>query len=454
MHCVRCVSFAYWYGCIASPLCHRTSRLGKDAGGCAVAAADVVVVSVGIGVRVGVCDEKSSQPILTPGVSKREIARKKTRCESKIIDPTVIIGRADFFRADRDAAAALAAMAGPTLALIALHLTSAEGFLAGLSSSSSRSSRALDAARRHGADGGADPMSFAKLAPPAAAFADIQLAHTSDETKHDFGRRVGSDSMPPEKRDPDPDAETLEQNEKFRSAIDESAAEFVCPITKELPVDPVTAEDGHVYEREHIEEWQRGHDQSPVTKLDMGKKLVPAVQIKSAIEKLVRSGAITGDKAERWQQRIAKEDNFEELKREAEAGDTDAMNDAGVCYATGDGVPEDQEQALRWYERAAQLGSVRGLTNIAITHSNLGKPSSLWLADLVEAATRGDAFACVKLGGWYAEGFNDLSIDKSRAKRWYTKALACTTEPPDDGDKQRANDWLSANIDVEPTWEC
>ena len=45
-----------------------------------------------------------------------------------------------------------------------------------------------------------------------------------------------------------------EQATKFKKVMDESAAEFLCPITQELPIDPVTAEDGRVYERSAIEE--------------------------------------------------------------------------------------------------------------------------------------------------------------------------------------------------------
>jgi len=31
--------------------------------------------------------------------------------------------------------------------------------------------------------------------------------------------------------------------------------EFYCPITHEVMVDPVVAQDGHTYERQAIEEW-------------------------------------------------------------------------------------------------------------------------------------------------------------------------------------------------------
>ena len=56
-----------------------------------------------------------------------------------------------------------------------------------------------------------------------------------------------------------------EQATKFRKVIDNGADELVCPITHELPVDPVTAEDGRVYERSAIEEWLKHHSVSPST---------------------------------------------------------------------------------------------------------------------------------------------------------------------------------------------
>ena len=50
-------------------------------------------------------------------------------------------------------------------------------------------------------------------------------------------------------------ADTAANCKRFRSAIDDSFSEFLCPITHELPLDPVTATDGHVYERSAIEQW-------------------------------------------------------------------------------------------------------------------------------------------------------------------------------------------------------
>ena len=66
----------------------------------------------------------------------------------------------------------------------------------------------------------------------------------------------------------------------LRQAIDQSADEFLCPITQELPVDPVIAEDGHIYERSAIGQWLARSDKSPHTNQPMGKSLLPALQVK------------------------------------------------------------------------------------------------------------------------------------------------------------------------------
>ena len=46
-----------------------------------------------------------------------------------------------------------------------------------------------------------------------------------------------------------------EASKKMRKSINDVAADLVCPITQELPIDPVMAEDGKIYERNAIVEW-------------------------------------------------------------------------------------------------------------------------------------------------------------------------------------------------------
>ena len=66
----------------------------------------------------------------------------------------------------------------------------------------------------------------------------------------------------------------------------------MCPITAELPIDPVpavTAEDGRCYERCAIEEWFERQSQAqvkfPLTNELMGKRLFLAVQVRNSLKR-------------------------------------------------------------------------------------------------------------------------------------------------------------------------
>ena len=74
------------------------------------------------------------------------------------------------------------------------------------------------------------------------------------------------------------------------------AEELTCPITCALVVEPVTAEDGFLYERSAIEDWVRrprqGPLKSPRTNAPMGPRLLEAVQVRNIIRRMEQSGAI------------------------------------------------------------------------------------------------------------------------------------------------------------------
>ena len=258
--------------------------------------------------------------------------------------------------------------------------------------------------------------------------------------------------------------DTAATSKKFRSAIDETVAEFICPISQELPLDPVTAEDGRVYEKASIEEWLAQKQTSPVTNVAMGTRLLPAVQVRSVIRNLVQSGAISGDKADKWQQRIAEEKEFVDTRKRAEDGDCNAMNFLGIFYNQGTGVRKDVNQARRWYRKSAELGEVRGLTNLAVGLYEIAEyHTTESLVYITEAATRGDAWACMQLAECFAEGNDEcasssLPYDMEMAKRWNEKALKCTNDEGgcklDEDDRLQVNKWLGANTGVASIWKC
>jgi hypothetical protein len=91
-----------------------------------------------------------------------------------------------------------------------------------------------------------------------------------------------------------------QESKKVRTAMNSIADEWLCPITQELPINPVMAEDGKIYERAAIEEWLRKQQRSPNTGAAMGTKLITSPQVRNTLEHLVGSGAIDGDRAMAW----------------------------------------------------------------------------------------------------------------------------------------------------------
>jgi len=62
-----------------------------------------------------------------------------------------------------------------------------------------------------------------------------------------------------------------------------------------------------------------------MTNEPMGQRLLPATQTRNTVEKLVRSGAVCGDKAERWLERLRDEEEVKATRAKAEGGDMVAM---------------------------------------------------------------------------------------------------------------------------------
>lgn len=85
--------------------------------------------------------------------------------------------------------------------------------------------------------------------------------------------------------------------------------ELNCPITHVLPVNPVTAADGYVYEKEAIARWLKQKERkgemttSPVTNNPMESTLLSAVQVRNTIIKIIESGTLDPATANEWLER-------------------------------------------------------------------------------------------------------------------------------------------------------
>jgi len=108
----------------------------------------------------------------------------------------------------------------------------------------------------------------------------------------------------------------------------------------------------------------------------------------------------------------------------AEQGDASAQYFLGSMYALGDGVPENDAEAVKWFRLAAEQGNARAQTNLGLVYANgEGVPEND--AEAVKwyrlAAEQGDASAQYFLGEMYALGDGVLRSGAAAAD-WYYKA--------------------------------
>ena len=219
--------------------------------------------------------------------------------------------------------------------------------------------------------------------------------------------------------------EVSPQEKKMRASINDVAADLLCPITQELPLEPVIAKDGKIYERNAILEWfskKDGDATSPSTGKVIDTELVPAVQVRNTIESLIKSGAIEGELAEAWTKKLELAKEVKEIRAKAEGGDGGAMYNIGIYYEYGmNGVAQDIAQARAWYERGAAVRDRSCLAKMGMRQViGLDGPPNIGLGilNITEAAHLGSDYGAFLLGEWFFKGELGLPKDPARARFW------------------------------------
>jgi uncharacterized protein len=111
-------------------------------------------------------------------------------------------------------------------------------------------------------------------------------------------------------------------------------------------------------------------------------------------------------------------------RKAADKGSTSAMVELGVLYGTGAGVPKDEDQARKLFERAAQAGNPRGVTNLAALSGGGGAPSDPAKArELLGKAAETNPEAQYQLGLMLANGTGGTQ-DDAGARSLFEKAAA------------------------------
>ncbi len=118
--------------------------------------------------------------------------------------------------------------------------------------------------------------------------------------------------------------------------------------------------------------------------------------------------------------------SLDELRAMANSGDASAQYRLGEAYERGDGVPQDNVEAVKWYRKAAERGRPDAQRNLGYLYIWGGKGVP---ANAVEgerwsrkAAEQGDKWAQQQLGFLYNCGMGAVRKDYAEAAKWYRKA--------------------------------
>jgi TPR repeat protein len=110
-------------------------------------------------------------------------------------------------------------------------------------------------------------------------------------------------------------------------------------------------------------------------------------------------------------------------RKAADKGSTSAMVELGVHYGTGNGVARDEAQARKLFERAAEAGNPRGVSNLAALGSGAASTDPARSRELLGRAAETNAEAQYQLGMMLAEGTGGQK-DDAAARALFEKAAA------------------------------
>jgi TPR repeat protein len=110
-------------------------------------------------------------------------------------------------------------------------------------------------------------------------------------------------------------------------------------------------------------------------------------------------------------------------RKAADKGSSSAMVELGVLYGTGSGVARDEAQARKLFERAAQAGNPRGVTNLAALGGGGAASDPGRARELLAKAAETNAEAQYQLGLMLADGAGGAKDDVG-ARNLFEKAAA------------------------------
>jgi TPR repeat protein len=123
----------------------------------------------------------------------------------------------------------------------------------------------------------------------------------------------------------------------------------------------------------------------------------------------------------------APEDDAEAVKwfrLAAKQGDVEAQFNLGVMYANGEGVPEDDAEAVKWFQLSAEQGHDEAQFSLGVIYRDQGVPE--YAVEAIKwyrlSAEQGNAWAQFELGEMYQSGTGVIK-DVVKAYMWVELSL-------------------------------
>ncbi len=110
-------------------------------------------------------------------------------------------------------------------------------------------------------------------------------------------------------------------------------------------------------------------------------------------------------------------------RKAADKGSTSAMVELGVAYGTGTGIAKDEDAARKLFERAAEGGNPRGVTNLAALGGSAAATDPARSRELLGKAAETNAEAQYQLGLMLEDGTGGPK-DDAGARALFEKAAA------------------------------
>ena len=222
-----------------------------------------------------------------------------------------------------------------------------------------------------------------------------------------------------------------------------------CPLSKKVMIDPVMATDGHVYERVHIThhlDAYQNQPMSPVTNEPLGPQLVPAMQVRTLIEYLIRSYVLGEEQSESWRKREATMIEGNIIEQQAMDGKPSSMTEYGMLLNFGvKGRPRDPVKAVIWFKRAACAGNAKGKAMCARAFLEGDGVESDWKNGLLllgAACELGSETALYVRGMAHAENKYNFTKNRRIAASWFEQMHSAVRKDCPNSWRKNAREWL------------